>query len=81
MANTERGAVSENDIIKAEGIQPNEMSDLHNFLKNSNQVNGHGGGNDKPDSEAEMSDGKFVPSDGDTHGGISGMLTPPDFRN
>ena len=56
----ESSSVSENDILKAEGIQPNEMNDLHNFLKSSNEVNTHGGG---PGNDAEMTDGKFMLND------------------
>ena len=50
------GAVSDRDIMKAEGIQPNEMSDLNHFLETSNKVNSRG------PQEAEMSDTKFIPS-------------------
>lgn len=57
VASNEGGAVSENDIMKAEDIQPNEMNDLHNFLKNTNQVQKN---YDGERGEAEMTDGKFV---------------------
>ena len=46
------GGVSENDLLKAEDIQPNEMKGISSFLKDSNHV-------EKPVStEAAFNDGK-----------------------
>ena len=39
VANNEGNPVSDKDILKAESLQPNEMHDLHNLLKSSNDVN------------------------------------------
>jgi len=43
------GSVSENDLMKAEDIQPNEMKGITSFLKDSNHV-------DKPASDSMISD-------------------------
>lgn len=46
--NTDTASVSDEDIYKAEGVQPNEMKDLHNFLaRNHNKY--------KPKDEEEES--------------------------
>jgi len=39
LPSSESSAVSDKDIMKAEGIAPNEMHDLHDFLKQSNDMN------------------------------------------
>lgn len=43
------GSVSENDLMKAEDIQPNEMKGITSFLKDSNHV-------DKPESDSMIND-------------------------
>jgi len=48
------GAVSENDLMKAEDIQPNEMKGIDSFLKDSNHVEKPAGPN-----QAMISDCKF----------------------
>ena len=48
------GAVSENELMKAEDIQPNEMKGIDSFLKDSNHV-------EKP-NQAMINDCKFVHS-------------------
>ena len=47
------GSVSENDLMKAEDIQPNEMKGINSFLKDSNHV-------DKPESDQMISDGMYI---------------------
>lgn len=44
------GGVSENDLLKAEDIQPNEMKGIDSFLKDSNHV-------DKEPGESSINDG------------------------
>lgn len=45
--NTDTASVSDEDIYKAEGVQPNEMKDLHNFLSHNHKY--------KPKDEEEES--------------------------
>ena len=46
------GSVSENDLMKAEDIQPNEIKGITNFLKDSNHM-------DKPSPDQMINDGMF----------------------